>query len=178
LITRCAQALSPEALQPLDAHALRAYAVVALHRDIRPWSVLRGGQSRSRRQSCWVVWDFGYPQTHREALCTRAAVAPPSSECPLSSAPPIRTGRTSTRCRPLPNRHSKYPDSFSRRWWGCQSAGAGPRPVPGSPLLSSGQCRCAGVKPARDRQTGHEVGGFHCGSAPLAISDNRRAGRR
>jgi hypothetical protein len=46
----------------LDAYALLRYAVVALHLDTRPWSVLRGGQSRSRRQSCWVVWEFDHPQ--------------------------------------------------------------------------------------------------------------------
>jgi hypothetical protein len=174
------------ALQLQDAHALRRYAVMALHLDIRPWSVLRGWQSRRTRQSCWEVWDFDLSQTHREVLhSTRDEVAQPSSGCPVVIRTPIRPSRTSTR-RAL--------GLFSGRWVrvaNLQAAGRttvcgevvrvpnrqvpGHGPYHGRACRAEGQCHCAGVNSARDRQTGDEDVGFHCGSVPLAISDARRS---
>jgi hypothetical protein len=88
---------------------------------------------------------------------------------------PIRTRRTSTRAVRLPIAIPVAHEWFRGRWWGSQSAGAVPRRVPGPRLLSRGQCQCAGVNCARDRQTGHEADGFHCGSVPRAIGDDRRS---
>jgi len=167
------RALSPETLKLLDAHALRRYVVVALHLDIRPWSVLRGGQSRSRRQSCWVVGEFDRREVRH---CGRDEVASPSSGCPVVIRTPIRTGRTSTRRRRVANRHSRCPRLVQWEVVGVPNRQVpGHGPYQGRACCARGQCHCAGVNSARDRQTGHDDDGFHCGSVSLAISDDRRS---
>jgi hypothetical protein len=58
LIIRCAQGSFVGNDPPSGRICIAPLCSCGFTLDTRPWSVLRGGQSRSRRQSCWVVWDL------------------------------------------------------------------------------------------------------------------------